>query len=97
MSIPDLDVFQVIADPNRRKILELLTEETQTINSLAENFDISRPAISKHVNVLHDNGFITIEKVGRERHCTLHTDGFLEVQRWLSFFTEFWRNKFSNS
>ena len=97
MSIPDLDVFQVIADPTRRKILELLTEETQTINSLAENFDISRPAISKHVNVLHDNGFITIEKKGRERHCALHTDGFLEVQRWLSFFTEFWRNKFSNS
>lgn len=97
MNIPDLDVFQVIADPSRRKILEMLTRETHTINSLAENFEISRPAISKHVNILHDNGFITIKKKGRERHCSLHTDGFLEVQRWLSFFTDFWRKKISDS
>ncbi len=97
MNLPDLDVFQVISDPNRRKILEMLTEETHSINSLADNFDISRPAISKHVNILHDKGFITITKKGRERHCSLHTDGFLEVQRWLSFFTSYWRNKVSNS
>lgn len=97
MKLPDLDVFQVIADPTRRKILEMLTEETQSINSLAENFDISRPAISKHVNILHDNGFITIENNGRERHCSLHTDGFLEVQRWLTFFTNYWRKKISDS
>lgn len=97
MNLPDLDVFQVIADPTRRKILEMLTEETHSINSLAENFDISRPAISKHVNILHENGFITITKKGRERRCSLHTDGFLEVQRWLSFFTSYWRNKVNNS
>ena len=97
MSIPDLDVFQVVADPTRRKILEMLTEDTHTINSLSENFDISRPAVSKHIRILEDTGFITITKKGRERHCALHTDGFLEVQRWLSFFTDFWRSKFNNS
>lgn len=97
MDIPDLDVFQVVADPTRRKILEILTEGSHTINSLAENFDISRPAVSKHIWILEDAGFITITNEGRERHCSLHTDGFLEVQRWLSFFTDFWRNKINNS
>ena len=97
MNIPDLDVFQVVADPTRRKILEILTEGPHTINSLAENFDISRPAVSKHIWILEDTGFITITNEGRERHCSLHTDGFLEVQRWLSFFTDFWRNKINNS
>ena len=94
MSIPDLDVFQVIADPSRRQILEMLTENTQTINSIAEKFDISRPAVSKHIRVLENTGFITITKKGRERHCSLNPDGFLEVQRWLTFFTDFWRNKY---
>lgn len=97
MNIPDLEVFQVVADPTRRKILEILTEGPHTINSLAENFDISRPAVSKHIWILEDTGFITITNEGRERHCSLHTDGFLEVQRWLSFFTDFWRNKINNS
>ncbi|MEQ8524160.1 metalloregulator ArsR/SmtB family transcription factor [Gracilimonas sp.] len=97
MDIPDLDVFQVVADPTRRKILEILTEGPHTINALAENFDISRPAVSKHIWILEDTGFINITKEGRERHCSLHTDGFLEVQRWLSFFTDFWRTKINNS
>lgn len=94
MSIPDLDAFQVIGDPTRRKILEMLTESTHTISSLAEQFDISRPAVSKHISVLENTGFIIITQKGRERHCSLHTDGFLEVQKWLSFFTDYWRNKF---
>lgn len=97
MGISDLDVFQVIADPRRRKILEMLTENTLTINSIADTFDISRPAVSKHIKVLEDTGFIIISNKGRERHCSLHTDGFLEVQKWLTFFTDFWRNNFQKT
>lgn len=52
MPIPTLDVFQVIADLSRRQILQLLTKDSLTINSIADNFDMSRPAISKHIKIL---------------------------------------------
>jgi DNA-binding transcriptional ArsR family regulator len=88
-----LDTFQVIADPSRRQILYLLSKDSQTINSLAENFDMSRPAVSKHIKVLADSGFISIQDIGRERHCSLHQDGFKELQKWLEYFDAFWANK----
>jgi len=96
MAYPTLDVFQVIADPSRRHILELLAENNLTINSLAENFDMSRPAVSKHISILHSAGFITIEDVGRERYCSLKQDGFNELQQWLGYFDRFWDSKLKN-
>ena len=68
MTQPTLDAFQVIADPSRREMLRLLSQDSLTINSLAENFDMSRPAVSKHIKILHTAGFISIEDIGRERH-----------------------------
>jgi DNA-binding transcriptional ArsR family regulator len=88
-----LDAFQVIADPSRRQILYLLSKDSLTINSLAENFDMSRPAVSKHIKVLHNSGFISIEDIGRERYCSLQPDGFRELQKWLEYFDAFWANK----
>jgi len=95
MTTSNLDVFQVIADPNRRYILQLLSEESLTINSLAEYFDMSRPAVSKHIRILNESGFISIEDRGRERYCTLQQDGFREVQDWMNYFDSFWNNKLS--
>src|SRR5690349_19129833 len=88
-----LDAFQVIADPSRRQILKLLSKDSCTINSLAENFDMSRPAVSKHIKILYDGGFISIQNIGRERHCTLKQDGFTEVQEWIDYFDSFWNDK----
>jgi DNA-binding transcriptional ArsR family regulator len=93
MSLPTLDAFQVIGDPSRRKMLMLLCEDTLTINTLAENFDMSRPAVSKHIKILHSAGFISITDIGRERYCTLKKDGFDELQSWLSYFDGFWTSK----
>jgi DNA-binding transcriptional ArsR family regulator len=90
-----LDVFQVIGDPSRRQILYLLSKESQTINALAENFDMSRPAVSKHIKLLADSGFISIEDIGRERHCSLCQDGFKDLQKWLEYFDVFWASKLS--
>ncbi len=87
------DAFRAIGDPNRRQILKMLSEQSRTINSLAENFDMSRPAISRHIKILHRNGFISIEDIGRERHCKLKQDGFAEVQNWIDFFDGFWKSK----
>jgi len=88
-----LDAFQVIADPSRRQILYLLSKDSLTINSLAENFDMSRPAVSKHIKVLHNSGFISIQDIGRERYCSLQKDGFNELQKWLEYFDAFWAGK----
>lgn len=93
MAQPTLDAFQVIADPSRRKMLMLLSNDSLTINSLAENFDMSRPAVSKHVKILYTAGFIAIQDIGRERYCTLKQDGFNELQKWISYFDEFWASK----
>lgn len=93
MHNPRLDAFQVIADPSRRQILYMLSKNSSSINSLAENFDMSRPAVSKHIKVLYEGGFITIEDKGRERYCNLNKDGFKEVQEWLNYFDNFWKTK----
>jgi DNA-binding transcriptional ArsR family regulator len=87
------DVFQVIADPSRRHMLQLLSKDSLTINSLAENFDMSRPAVSKHIKVLYNAGFISIQDIGRERHCILKQDGFKQLQEWLAYYDAFWGSK----
>jgi DNA-binding transcriptional ArsR family regulator len=93
MSTPTLDVFQVIGDPSRRKMLMLLSSDNLTINNLADHFEMSRPAVSKHIKILYNAGFISIQDIGRERYCTLKKDGFEELQAWISYFDEFWKFK----
>lgn len=86
MTSHPFDAFQVLADPSRRQILKLLTQDSLTINSLAENFDMSRPAVSKHIKILDSAGFISIQNIGRERHCIMKQDGFNVLREWISFF-----------
>ena len=87
------DAFQVIADPSRRIMLQLLSKDSMTINALAENFDMSRPAVSKHIKIMYKAGFISITDVGRERYCTLKQDGFNELQGFINYFDKFWVKK----
>ena len=96
MTTPTLDAFQVIADPSRRQILGMLTKGTYNINSLAENFDMSRPAVSKHIKILQAAGFISIQEIGRERHCILNQEGFNELKTWINHFDKFWNSKLKN-
>ncbi|HXC05308.1 MAG TPA: metalloregulator ArsR/SmtB family transcription factor [Bacteroidia bacterium] len=93
MSTQTLDAFQVIADPSRRQMLVMLSKESMTINDLAGNFDISRPAVSKHIKMMQQAGFISIKDIGRERYCTLREDGFDEVQDFINYFDKFWNSK----
>lgn len=93
MPTQTLDAFQVIADPSRRQMLVMLSKDSLTINSLAENFDMSRPAVSKHVKILYNAGFISIKDIGRERHCVLKQDGFNELQGFIDYFDKFWTSK----
>jgi predicted transcriptional regulator len=96
MTTQNFDAFQVIADPSRRHILQLLTKDSYNINSLSENFNISRPAVSKHIKILQTAGFIYIKEIGRERYCVLNQAGFTEIKNWLTHFDKFWNTKLKN-
>jgi len=95
MRAQSLDAFQVIADPGRRQMLMMLSKNSMTINSIAENFDMSRPAVSKHIKIMYNAGFISITDIGRERHCVLKQDGFNELQDFINYFDKFWTSKLS--
>jgi DNA-binding transcriptional ArsR family regulator len=87
------DVFQAIADPTRREILGLLTAQSLNLNSVAENFEISRPAISKHIKILTECGLIVIKKDGRDHYCEAQFDKLHEVSDWVEQYKKFWNNK----
>lgn len=93
MTPKKFDAFQVIADPSRRQMLMLLSKQSLTINGLADNFDMSRPAVSKHIKILYGAGFISITGIGRERHCILKQEGFQELQHFIDYFDKFWAAK----
>ncbi len=88
------DVFQAIADPTRRTILSLLAAQSLTLNAVAENFDISRPAISKHIKILNECGLIEITDKGRERYCEAKLEKLNEVSVWIEQYKQFWESKF---
>lgn len=88
------DVFKAIADPTRRAILGLLAVQSLTLNAVADNFDISRPAVSKHVKILEESGLIHIDQQGRERICHAQIDGLNEISDWLSDYRKLWESKF---
>ncbi|MDP4219252.1 MAG: metalloregulator ArsR/SmtB family transcription factor [Bacteroidota bacterium] len=87
------DVFQAIADPRRRAILQLLALQTLTLNGVAEHFKISRPAISKHVKILTECGLVTITQQGRERYCKAQLGKLNEVSDWVEQYRKFWETK----
>jgi len=90
------DAFQAIADPTRREIINLLTKETKTLNEIAAHFEISRPAVSKHVKILNECGLLNIQKDGRRRHCFIEHEPLREVGEWIQQYERFWNNKLDN-
>ncbi|MEO9484686.1 MAG: metalloregulator ArsR/SmtB family transcription factor [Ekhidna sp.] len=84
------DVFQAIADPTRREIIGLVSHQSRNVNELADNFEMSRPAVSKHVRILKECGLVTIEKKGRERFCHAQLDKLGEIALWVHQYRRFW-------
>ena len=87
------DVFQAIADPTRREIINIIAGKPLNLNSVAEKFDISRPAISKHIKILTECGMITIKQQGRERYCEARLQKLNEVSEWVNQYKIFWTKK----
>lgn len=87
------DVFQAIADPTRRQIIHLLSDQSLNLNAIAENFDMSRQAVSLHIKILQECGLITIQTQGRERFCEARLDKLHEVAEWIAQYRRHWENK----
>jgi len=87
------DVFQAIADPQRRAIISLVAGKALNLNAIAGNFGISRPAISRHIRILTQCGLLTIREDGRERICTARLAPLREVNEWTEHYRRFWSEK----
>lgn len=97
MGIPQqkADIFMAIADPTRRELLHMLSEQEMPVGAISNRFPISRTAVSKHLRVLSDAGLVQDRKVGRETRYRLNAEPLSELKRWLSYFDRYWENKLS--
>lgn len=87
------DVFQAIADPTRREIIRMIAQQPLNLNAVAEQFNISRPAVSKQMKILTECGLVTIRQQGRERYCEAKLEQLNEVAQWIEQYRKFWTAK----
>lgn len=87
------DIFRAIADPTRRQIISMIAQQPLHLNSVAEKFHVSRPAISKHIKILTECGLINIKQEGRHRYCEAKLDKLNEVSQWVEQYRKFWAQK----
>ena len=90
------DAWQALADPTRRRIIEVLSERPLSINEIAEHFEISRPAMSKQIKILQESDLLRINSSGRERVCALSLEPLKVVQEWVKQYETFWLSKLDN-
>lgn len=88
------DVFQAIADPTRRAIIALVAIQAMTPNAIAEHFDTSRQAVSKHLRILTECELVTQEQKGREIFYRLEIDKMKEIDEWLEQYRKIWETRF---
>ena len=89
------DVFQAIADPTRRAIIALVALHAMTPNALAEHFDTTRQAVSKHLRILTECELVQQEQKGREIYYRLEIEKMKEIDKWIEQFRKLWQNRFT--
>lgn len=89
------DIFQAIADPTRRAIITLIALQAMTPNALAEHFDMTRQAVSKHIKILNECELITQQQTGREIYYKLEPNKMKEIDKWLEQFRKIWETQFN--
>ncbi len=88
------DIFQAIADPTRRAIIALVAMQAMTPNAIAEHFDTSRQAVSKHLRILSECDLVKQEQKGREIYYSLEIDKMKEIDEWLEQYRKIWESRF---
>ncbi len=94
--VANKDIFQAIADPTRREIIHLISNKPQNLNSIADNFDMTRQAVSLHVKILTECGLIAIKQQGRERVCEARLNRLNEVSAWIDQYRQFMESTFDS-
>ena len=89
------DIFQAIADPTRRAIITLIALQAMTPNAIADNFDTTRQAVSKHLRILTECELVKQEQKGREIYYSLEVDKMKEIDKWLEQFRKIWEKRFN--
>lgn len=89
------DVFSALSDPTRRAIIEQLSLQEMTVSKLAEPFDMSLPAISKHLKVLETSGLVSRRKAGRFRYFSLNPHALRTATEWMNHWSRFWTSSFA--
>ena len=89
------DIFQAIADPTRRAIIALIALHAMTPNAIAENFNTTRQAVSKHLRILTECELVKQEQKGREIYYSLEIEKMKEIDNWLSQYREIWETRFN--
>src|SRR5580698_798215 len=89
------DIFQAIADPTRRAIIALIALQAMTPNALAEHFDTTRQAVSKHLRILTECKLVKQEYKGREIYYQLEIDKMKEIDKWIEQFRKIWETRFN--
>ena len=89
------DIFQAVADPTRRAIIVLITLQAMTPNAIAENFNMTRQAVSKHLRMLTQCELIKQEQKGREIYYSLEIEKMKEIDKWLEQFRKIWESRFN--
>jgi DNA-binding transcriptional ArsR family regulator len=87
------DVFQAVSDPTRRGIIKITSSKALTLNQVAESFNISRQAISKHIKILTECGLIVVRRDGRERYCSAQLQPLKEVSDWVAQYQNHWKKR----
>lgn len=94
ISVSEPNIFQVIADPNRRRILDLLVERDRPVQDLVSQVDISFGAVSQHLKTLRDAGLVSRRKDGRRRIYRVHPEALKQVHDWTAVYEKAWRERF---
>jgi DNA-binding transcriptional ArsR family regulator len=90
------DVFQAIADPTRREIINMIASQPLNVNAISEKFDMTRQAVSLHIQILIDCGLVTVKQQGRDRLCKASLDQLSEVAIWVDQYKQHWESKLDN-
>jgi DNA-binding transcriptional ArsR family regulator len=85
--------FEILADPTRRRVLDLLRDDDRTVTELVDALDMSQPAVSKHLRVLRDAGLVEARIDAQRRIYTLRPEPLVELDAWLAPYRRFWRGK----
>ena len=93
LGFAEMNAFVAIADPSRRQLIELLRRGERPVSELADEFKMTRPAISQHLKLLHDAGVVRERRDGRQRLYRLHAAGLREVAAWINRYEKFWNER----